>query len=68
MFFFFNFSFKNRFLHLSEDTKAMLDERIAWFEAQMKDVNGIDSSFDWATTGRIILFVIFLLVRLATCH
>jgi hypothetical protein len=56
-----------RFLHLSEDTITMLDERIAWFDAEMKDVGTADSSFDWSTAGRIILFIIFFLVRLATC-
>jgi hypothetical protein len=57
-----------RSLHLSADTEAMLDERIAWFDEQMRDAGAADSSFDWATTGRIILFIIFILVRLATCH
>jgi hypothetical protein len=56
-----------RYLHLSKDTEDLLDERIAWFDEQMKDASGTDSSFDWSTTGRVILFALFFIMKLATC-
>ena len=61
-----------RLLEISNETEAMLDERIAWFEEQIgrsNTSNSSNSSESWsgATIFRILLFVIFLFVRLATC-
>lgn len=68
-----------RLLNISDETAAMLDARIAWFEEQIGRANASnssdssdssDSSKRWsgATTFRVLLFVIFVFVRLATCE
>jgi hypothetical protein len=60
-----------RNLDISEDTAAMIDERIAWFDAELKRINSSDdsdSSWDIATTVRVLLFIIFVLARIGACH
>lgn len=58
-----------RLLDISEETEQMLDERIAWFDGQMKQVNTSDSSdTDWSTIARVIFFIIFFIVRVGACH
>jgi hypothetical protein len=59
-----------RLLDISEETEVMLDERIAWFEEQLKRVNtSNDSSDNWSvgTIARVIFFIVFFLSKLATC-
>jgi hypothetical protein len=59
-----------RILDISEETLAMIDERIAWFDAELKRINSSingDSS-DIATTVRVVLFLIFILLRFGACH
>jgi hypothetical protein len=60
-----------RLLDTSEDTAAMIDERIEWFDAELKRINSSgdsDSSWDIATTVRVLLFVVFFLLRVGACH
>ena len=59
-----------RLLEVSNETEAMLDERIAWFEEQIGRTHTATSSSSWdgATIFRVLLFVIFVLVKLATCE
>jgi hypothetical protein len=52
-----------QFLDISADTRAMLNERVEWFDAEMREVNAPDTSFGWAE-GRVILFFILIFIRL----
>ena len=58
-----------RLLEISDETEVMLDERIAWFEEQIGRTSNVTSSESWsgATIFRVLLFVIFVLVKVATC-
>jgi hypothetical protein len=58
-----------RLLDISEETATMLDERIAWFEAELARINTSDKTENWniGTIARVIFFAIFFIVRLATC-
>jgi hypothetical protein len=59
-----------RLLDISDDTATMIDERIAWFDAELKRINSSenDSSWDISTTVRVLLFIVFFLLRVAACH
>jgi hypothetical protein len=59
-----------RLLDISEDTAAMIDERIEWFDAELKRINNSGTVTDnWrtGTFGRIMVLAIFFLIRLSTC-
>jgi hypothetical protein len=59
-----------RLLDISDDTATMLDERIEWFEAELKRINNSDSvTENWSTStiARVVFFCIFFIFRLATC-
>jgi hypothetical protein len=57
-------------LDISEDTKQMIEERIEWFETELNRINAPTESSnnsDMGTIGRVILFAIFMMIRMATC-
>jgi hypothetical protein len=59
-----------RLLDISDDTATMLDERIEWFDAELKRINKSDDLTDnWntSTIARVVFFCIFFIFRLATC-
>ena len=59
-----------RLLDISEDTATMLDERIEWFDAELKRINNNDTvTENWSasTIARVVFFCIFFIFRLATC-
>ncbi len=59
-----------RLLDISDDTAAMIDERIEWFEAELKRINNSDSvTENWSTStiARVVFFCIFFIIRLSTC-
>ena len=54
-------------LDISEETNTMIQERITWFDAQIKTL-GQSESTSWGTILRVFLFLIFFVTKVATCE
>ncbi len=60
-----------RLLDISEDTAAMIDERIKWFEAELTRINASDNSsgnFSKSSMWRLAFFIIVFISRLITAN
>lgn len=60
-----------RLLDISEDTAAMIDERIAWFKEQISRTSSntsTDSEWSMWTILRVLFFAAVFIFRIATCE